>query len=183
MEFLRELRARFSFSPFGCSAVAIVLAAAVLLSAAPAGALTPAQAERAHALSLRLKCMCGGCDDTVGTCNHSGGAFAGPCATAQAELKEIDRRIDRGESDDLILQDFVQEYGPTVLISPPAKGFDWLVWIMPVLLPVLAFILVWEVVRRWRRRAELQPATAAGPPVSPELLARARHEAEKESDE
>jgi len=180
MEFLRELRARFSFFPFGWSAVAIVLAAMVLLSAAPARALSPAQAERAHALSLRLKCMCGGCDDTVGTCNHSGGAFAGPCATAQAELKEIDRRIERGESDDLILQDFVQEYGPTVLISPPAKGFDWLVWVMPVLLPVLAFILVWEVVRRWRRRAELEPVTASGPPVSPELLARARHEAEKD---
>lgn len=168
---------------FALSGIAVVLTAIVLLSAAPARALTPAQAVRAHALSLRLKCMCGGCDDTAGTCNHSGGAFAGPCATAQAELKEIDQRIERGESDDLILQDFVQEYGPTVLISPPAKGFDWLVWVMPVALPLLAFILVWEVVRRWRRRAELEPVAAAGPPVSPELLARARQEAEKESDE
>lgn len=165
-------------------AAGLLVAFLMIFTAAPAAnALTPAQAERAHSLSLRLKCMCGGCDDTVGTCNHSGGAFAGPCATAQAELKEIDQRISRGESDDLILQDFVQEYGPSVLVSPPAKGFDWLVWVMPVLLPVLAFALVWALVRRWRHRATLQPATVAGPPVSDELIARARREAERESDE
>lgn len=176
--------ARPSFAlHFGLAGSALLVTAIVLSAAAPVRALTPDQAERAHALSLRLKCMCGGCEDTVGTCNHSGGAFAGPCATAQAELKEIDRRIDRGESDDLILQDFVQEYGPGVLVSPPAKGFNWLVWVMPVLLPVLAFILVWEVVRRWRRRARLEPVAAVGPPVSDELLARARLEAEKDADE
>lgn len=168
----------------GLIAAGLLTALVALLIAAPnARALTPEQAERAHALSLRLKCMCGGCDDTAGTCNHSGGAFAGPCATAQAELKEIDQRITRGESDDLILQDFVQEYGPGVLVTPPAKGFNWLVWVMPVVLPILAFVLVWEIVRRWRRRATLEPAAAEGPPVSPELLARARREAEKESDE
>lgn len=155
----------------------------ILVSTPAASALTPEQAERAHALSLRLKCMCGGCDDTAGTCNHSGGAFAGPCATARAELKEIDQRIERGESDDLILQNFVQEYGPSVLVTPPARGFDWLVWVMPVALPLLAFMLVWEVVRRWRRRATVQPVAAAGPPVSEELIARARREAEKDSDE
>ncbi len=168
----------------GLLATGLLAGLSMILVAAPAAsALTPQQAERAHALSLRLKCMCGGCDDTAGTCNHSGGAFAGPCATARAELKEIDQRIERGESDDLILQDFVQEYGPSVLVTPPAKGFDWLVWIMPVALPLLALMLVWQVVRRWRRRASLQPAAAAGPPVSDDLIARARREAEKESDE
>jgi len=89
-------------------------------------------------------------------------------------LKEIDLRVSRGESDDLILQDFVQEYGPTVLISPPAKGFNWFVWVMPVVLPILALLLIWEVVRRWRRAAI---APASGPAISDELLARARREA------
>ncbi|HVB85038.1 MAG TPA: cytochrome c-type biogenesis protein CcmH [Candidatus Dormibacteraeota bacterium] len=178
-----ELRSLFlrrsAYLAFG-----LLLGLLMIFAAAPAAsALTPQQAERAHSLSLKLKCMCGGCDDTAGTCNHSGGAFAGPCATARAELKEIDQRISRGESDDLILQDFVQEYGPSVLVSPPAKGFDWLVWVMPVLLPLLAFALVWALVRRWRHRATLQPVAADGPPVSDELIARARREAEKESDE
>ncbi len=143
--------------------------------------LTPGQAARAKSLGKRVKCMCGGCDDAAGMCTHSGGAFAGPCDTAKAELKEIDARVARGDSDSLILQSFVQEYGPTVLIEPPKAGFDWLAWIMPVLFPIVALFLVWQVVRKWHRRAALAPAS--GPPISAEMMARARREADKESDE
>jgi cytochrome c-type biogenesis protein CcmH len=147
----------------------------------PAVQLTPSQAARAKSLGKRVKCMCGGCDDAAGMCTHSGGAFAGPCDTAKAELKEIDQRVARGDSDDLILQSFVQEYGPTVLIEPPKAGFDWLAWIMPIAFPIVAVLLVLLVVRRWHQRAALAPAS--GPPLSPELMERARREADKESDE
>ena len=157
------------------SALLVAIAVAFAPRASAQQNLTAPQTERAHEISLKLRCVCGGCNDTVGTCNHTGGAFSGPCDTAKGMLKEINLRVSRGESDDLILQDFVQEYGPTVLISPPAKGFNWFVWVMPVVLPILALLLIWEVVRRWRRRAVLAPAS--GPPVSDELLARARQEA------
>ena len=149
--------------------------------ATPAVQLTSAQTERAKSLGKRVKCMCGGCDDAAGMCTHSGGAFAGPCDTAKAELKEIDARVARGDSDDLILQSFVQEYGPTVLIEPPKSGFNWLAWIMPVLFPIVALLLVWQVVRRWHRRAALAPAS--GPPLSDDLMERARREADRETDE
>jgi cytochrome c-type biogenesis protein CcmH/NrfF len=129
-------------------------------------------------IGTHLKCMCGGCNDTVSSCNHSGGAFAGPCDTAKAMLKEIDQRVGRGESDDLILQDFVQEYGPTVLIEPPKAGFNLLAWVMPFALPIVAFVIVWFVVRRWRHRATL--AVASGPPISPELLANMQRVRETE---
>jgi cytochrome c-type biogenesis protein CcmH len=165
------------------AALALLAGALIFVPATPAQQtpeLSPDQAARAKAISLKLRCMCGGCNDTVGTCNHTGGAFSGPCDTAKAMRKEIDQRIARGESDDLILQDFVQEYGSEVLVTPPARGFNSLVWIAPVILPILAFILVWEVVRRWRRHAILLPE---GPAISPELLARARHEASEESHE
>jgi cytochrome c-type biogenesis protein CcmH/NrfF len=145
---------------------------------------SPSRAEdaaRAKALSKKVMCMCGGCNDTAGTCNHTGGAFSGPCDTAKAMQKEVAQRVDRGDSDDLILQSFVQEYGPTVLPDPPKKGFTWLVWIAPIAAPLIALFLIWEVVRRWRRRVELAPA--GGPAISPELLDRARREAGKESDE
>jgi cytochrome c-type biogenesis protein CcmH len=149
--------------------------------ATPTVQLTPEQAARAKSLGKRVKCMCGGCDDAAGLCTHSGGAFAGPCDTAKAELKEIDARVARGDSDSLILQSFVQEYGPTVLIEPPKSGFDWLAWIMPVAFPIVALFLVWQVLRKWHRRAALAPAS--GPPISAEMLERARREADKESDE
>jgi len=162
------------------AAVTFLLGAFVFLpgilaqeSSEPPPALTAVQVARSNALGLRLRCMCGGCNDTVGTCNHIGGAFSGPCDTAKAMRKEIDQRIVRGESDDLILQDFVQEYGAAVLVTPPAKGFNWLVWIAPIVLPIFAIALVAEVVRRWRRHKMLAPES---PAISPELLARARQE-------
>ena len=96
-------------------------------------------------------------------------------------LQELDQLVARNDSDDLILQAFVQEYGPTVLSEPPTKGFNWAAWIVPIVVPILALFLVWEVARRWRHRTALAPA--GGPAVSPELLARAQHEADKDSDE
>jgi cytochrome c-type biogenesis protein CcmH/NrfF len=157
----------------------VLLFAAMFLALAPASRAD--DSPRAKALSKKVMCMCGGCNDTAGTCNHTGGAFSGPCDTAKAMQKEVAQRVDRGDSDDLILQSFVQEYGPTVLPDPPKKGFTWLVWIAPIAAPLLALFLIWEVVRRWRRRVVLAPA--GGPAISPELLDRARREAGRESDE
>jgi cytochrome c-type biogenesis protein CcmH/NrfF len=158
---------------------AILLFTAIFLAFATSSRAE--DAARAKALSKKVMCMCGGCNDTAGTCNHTGGAFSGPCDTAKAMQKEVAQRVDRGDSDDLILQSFVQEYGPTVLPDPPKKGFTWLVWIAPIAAPLIALFLIWEVVRRWRRRMELAPA--GGPGISPELLDRARRESDKESDE
>jgi len=132
------------------------------------------QTARAKAIGQKLLCMCG-CKQGLIACNHVG------CTVSRAMLKEIDERVARGDSDDLILQSFVQEYGPTVLAEPPAKGFNWMAWVIPILAPLLALYIVWEVVRHWRRRAALAPA--GGPSVPAELLDRARHESEQESDE
>lgn len=137
-----------------------------------------AQDARARELGTKIMCMCGGCTDAAAKCTHSGGAFAGPCATAQNELKEVDQRISSGSSDDLILQSFVQEYGPTVLISPPAHGFDLWAWLMPVIALLIGLILASYVVLHWKRRAAVAPAAK----ISPELLSRVRHQAGGESD-
>jgi cytochrome c-type biogenesis protein CcmH len=125
---------------------------------------------RAKALNDRIMCMCGGCSDAAGKCTHSGGTFAGPCAFAQKKMKEVSDRVASGQSDDLILQSFVQEYGPTVLISPPAAGFDLWAWLMPILVSLGGIAVALLVVRRWKRRA------AAAPRVSSDLLARAQHD-------
>jgi cytochrome c-type biogenesis protein CcmH len=132
------------------------------------------QTERAKELGKKLICVCG-CNQILTACNHVG------CTYSHTMLKELDQAVARNESDDLTLQAFVQEYGPTVLAEPPAKGFDWAAWIVPVVVPLVALFILWEVVRRWRRRAVLAPA--GGPTISPDLLDRARREAGKESDE
>jgi len=143
-----------------------------LLALAP-----PSQAQetaRAKALGARMMCTCG-CNQVLTACNHVG------CTSSAAMLKELDQRIAGGGSDDLILQSFIQEYGLTVLVDPPKRGFTALVWIAPIVLPFFALYLIWELVRRWRHRAVLSPA--GGPPISPELLHRARSESDKDLDE
>jgi len=129
---------------------------------------------RAKALGQKLMCVCG-CNQILTACNHVG------CQYSHKMLQELDQLVARNDSDDLILQAFVQEYGPTVLAEPPTKGFDWAAWIVPIVAPLVAMFLVWQVVRRWRIRSQL--ATASGPDVSPELLARAKHEADDDSDD
>jgi cytochrome c-type biogenesis protein CcmH len=154
------------------NAAEVILFVALLLVLAPgAGAQS---SPRAKAIGQRLMCVCG-CNEVLTACNHVG------CTYSRTMLKELDAHIARGESDDLILQDFVQEYGPTVLVDPPKKGFTSLVWIAPIVLPILAFLLIWELAKRWKQRASL--LTAGGPKISPELLARARQESDKESNE
>jgi hypothetical protein len=158
------------------------VAAALALSFAVASLLPAparAQSDRAKNLGTKVMCMCGGCSDAAGKCTHMGGAFAGPCEAAQKELKEIDARIASGSSDDLILQSFVQEYGPTVLISPPAKGFDLWAWLMPAVMLLVGALLVVFVVSQWRRRAAVAPAAR----ISPEVLARVRHHMGGDSDD
>lgn len=132
------------------------------------------ETERAKILGQKLLCVCG-CNQILTACNHVG------CTYSHGMLKELDDRLARNEPDDLTIQAFVQEYGQTVLAAPPATGFNRAAWIMPIVVPLIALYLFFELVRRWRQRAAA--ATAAGPAVSPELLARARHEADKDDDE
>ena len=81
------------------------------------------QPDRAHRIGAKLRCMCNGYNDSVHGCYHISGAFSGPCDTALGMLKEIKEQISRGNSDDLIVQSFVQEYGQAVLMEPPHTGF------------------------------------------------------------
>ena len=101
-----------------------------------------AQDDRAHQIGRKVKCMCGGCNDTATTCFHVGGAFSGPCGKAKSMLKKIDEQVARGDSDDLILQSFVQEYGQVALIEPPHTGIGSLAWAMPVVYLVVGGVLV-----------------------------------------
>ncbi len=104
-----------------------------------------ASTSRGQSVGGKFMCMCG-CNQVLTQCNHVG------CTYSHAMLKEVDDRVARGDSDDLILQSFIQEYGLTVLVDPPKKGFTSLVWIAPIVAPFLALFLVWILVKRWRGR-------------------------------
>jgi cytochrome c-type biogenesis protein CcmH/NrfF len=162
--------------------VSVLTAASTALFVFP----TRAQDDRAHQVGKKLKCMCGGCNDTAATCYHVGGAFSGPCDTAKGMLKKIDQRIARGDSDDLIVQGFVQEFGQVALIEPPHSGIGRLAWAMPAIYLVVGGLLVVFVISRWRKRptrATQTPGAAPSVGISPELLEHARRRVAQETED
>jgi cytochrome c-type biogenesis protein CcmH len=123
------------------------------------------QSDRAKALSMRMMCVCG-CNQILGVCNHVG------CTYSHDMLKEIDTRVGRSESDDLIVQNFVQEYGAAVLLLPVAKGFNLWMWLMPIIAVIGGIVAVRFALVHWRQHAaEVTPSR-----VSADLIARARRE-------
>lgn len=124
------------------------------------------QTDRAKAVSRRLMCMCG-CGQVLGECNHIG------CPSRDPMIRDVDRKVASGVSDDLIVQGFVQQYGEKVLSEPPAHGFNWLAWLMPVFVTGAGFLVVRAVIARWHHPAATLPS---GPAPSDEMLARVRRE-------
>jgi cytochrome c-type biogenesis protein CcmH/NrfF len=97
---------------------------------------------------------------------------------AKAKLKEMNERIGRGESDKTILQAFVQEYGESALAAPPARGLNWFAYTFPAIAFAIGLALVMIVIRQWRHRLAVAPAS--GPAVSAEMLEHARRQIERE---
>ena len=63
-----------------------------------------------------------------------------------------------GKSPDEITGYFVDRYGEWILLEPTAEGFNWTVWLLPVVLLFggLAFVLM--TARRWVQRGQAQAA-------------------------
>src|SRR6202049_4192928 len=155
-----------------------------------ASALLPLHVEaqktdRAKALGTKLMCMCG-CGQILTQCNHINCPSAGPM------LKERDAHVAKGEADDLIVQDFIQEYGEKVLSAPPAHGFNSIAWYIPGVAFVLGLGIVGTLIRLWRQRDIARLAAVSGAPsvaatAATELLnaqrERARRQADRETDE
>jgi len=166
--------------------VATLLSVVGLWPLLPASADSPQPSDHVHRLGTKVRCMCGGCNDSAGTCYHVGGAFSGPCETAQSMLKTIEARLAKGDSDDLIVQSFVQEFGPAVLVEPPHSGFGGLAWWIPVLAFLVGLALVIVVISRWRKRLAPPPALAGAGgrhSVPQDLLERARAQAARDTED
>ena len=74
------------------------------------------------------------------------------CTYSDRMRGELVASLDRGENDDLTLQDFVQKYGPTVLAAPTGTGFNRMAWIMPFLALVLGLLTTILIVLAWKGR-------------------------------
>jgi cytochrome c-type biogenesis protein CcmH/NrfF len=156
----------------GISSRALATAAALTLFAAAICWIPLAHAqstEHAKQLGMKLMCMCG-CGQVLVQCNHIG------CPSSQPMLKELDAHIARGEADDLVLQDFIQQYGVAVLSSPPNTGFNRVAFLLPGVSFALGLGLILLVIAQWRRRKLAAPVHRANIPAGRTPLSREMRE-------
>ena len=131
-------------------------------------------ASRFNEIGHQMMCICG-CNQILLECNHVG------CPSSDSMRGELMAAVDRGDSDSLVEQSFVQKYGPTVLAAPTAKGFDRVAYIIPFVMLILGFGLIVLVIRAWKSRPE--PALADGlRPIAGAELDQFRDQARKETD-
>jgi cytochrome c-type biogenesis protein CcmH/NrfF len=95
---------------------------------------------RERSLTKRVFCNCG-CREVLAECSHA------ECNARTPLKREIASAILQGKSDDLILNDLGMKYGSTILVVPGFRGFNTLLWIVPIAAALIAGVsLVW---RRW----------------------------------
>jgi cytochrome c-type biogenesis protein CcmH len=162
---------KFELATLRRIAPAAALAVAVTFST---GMLQGQSSDRAKQLGSKLICMCG-CTQILTACNHVG------CKVSGAMLKTMDQRVASNESDDLILQSFVQEFGEAVLAEPPTHGFNSLAWAIPGIAFAFGLALVVVVIRHWRHSQVAVPSSGPAVDISPEMMARARREIDRET--
>jgi cytochrome c-type biogenesis protein CcmH/NrfF len=132
------------------------------------------QDARFQSLGHKIKCICS-CNQVLLECNHVG------CTYSDRMRGELASYVERGDSDDLTLQAFVQKYGPTVLIAPTNSGFNRVAWIMPYLVLLLGISTVVFVVRAWKMRPS--PIAGSSPaPASGHELESFREQARRETE-
>ncbi len=127
---------------------------------------------RFNDLGHKMMCKCG-CNQILLECNHVG------CTYSERMREELTAALQRGDSDDLVLQAFVQKYGATVLAAPTTTGFNRVAWIMPFAALGAGIFAVAYVVRLWKAR---QPAAAAPRPAVPAELDEYRQRARQETE-
>src|SRR5579862_480162 len=131
-------------------------------------------ATRFTEIGHRMMCICG-CNQILLECNHVG------CPASDGMRNELLAAVNRGDSDSLVEQSFVQKYGPTVLAAPTTKGFDRAAYIIPFAALIFGFGLIGLVIRSWKNRPA--PAIADGlVPVRGADLEQFRDQARKETD-
>jgi cytochrome c-type biogenesis protein CcmH len=90
----------------------------------------------------------------------------------------IAEKLAAGESEEQIIQYFVEQYGDRVLGAPPKQGFNLLVWVVPVVVLAAGLGLLLYFLRQWAGKRAAASVLAAGE-LPQEYLERLEEELEK----
>ena len=157
----------------GNSKLLLRIAQFVLIGALATGLMGAESDARFNKLGHELMCMCG-CNQILLECNHVG------CTYSDRMRNELAAGIERGDSDSLVLQSFVQKYGSISLAAPTTTGFNVVAWVTPFAVFVAAMIVTVWLVRLWKSRAVAHPVPQ--PALQAEELDELRKRARQETE-
>jgi len=156
------------------SRVAIMMFAALILLGArpdPASAQSarPVSDDVVHEIAAQLRCV---------VCQTLSVADS-PSEMASQMRAIIRERLAAGESPAEVQRYFVDRYGEWILLAPPRRGFNLLVWLLPLVAVALGLVTAGALVWRWthRRHGARTPPVA----VDPAMSERIRRELERGS--
>jgi len=146
-------------------------------------AATDVSDTRFNDLGHRMMCTCDaepaamgpkGCRQVLLECTHNN------CEASQRMRRELSAALRKGDTNDMVLDSFVKEYGTSVLVVPRMSDIPTRLWVLAfgVLLALAASIVLVFVRRRHSR-----PATATVPrsdsrDIDTELLRRVRQDSD-----
>jgi cytochrome c-type biogenesis protein CcmH len=137
---------------FLASAAVLMVVAAIWIAAMAASARPPTLDDRVNAVGSQLQCP---------ACQTGESVADSPSSIAASMRAVIREKLQRGESEQQVIQDFVSSYGEGIRLSPPMSGFTLLMWLAPVVMLLAGISVVLSVARRWRAMA---PAAEAPDP-------------------
>jgi cytochrome c-type biogenesis protein CcmH len=103
------------------------------------------------------------------------------CGTqACAQWRELIRlKLAEGWSESKIKQYFVDQYGDRVLSTPPARGLNWLVYLVPPLAILIGGLILYRALRSWKQPLPSVPAKRLAEKYDNEYIARLEDEIKK----
>jgi cytochrome c-type biogenesis protein CcmH len=116
--------------------------AGALLLASTAGAATVDESDletRTREVAKTLRCTVCQTENVW----ESGSPFA---QTVRANIRE---RLQQGQSPEEIRAYFLSRYGDYILMQPPTRGVNWIVWVGPFVLLAVGGVLLYRSLARW----------------------------------
>jgi cytochrome c-type biogenesis protein CcmH/NrfF len=84
-----------------------------------------------------------------------------PSGMAEEMRDLIREQLRSGKTPDEVAAYFVDRYGEWILLKPKAEGFNWTVWLLPVLMLAGGLLFVFMTARRWLEQGRAQAAALA----------------------
>jgi cytochrome c-type biogenesis protein CcmH len=133
-----------------------------------------------QAIEHRIHCTCG-CNLDVFTCRTTD--FT--CATSPAMHRAVMAKLDSNMSAAQVVAAFEAQYGQSILMQPPKRGFNWTAYVTPFIALGLGALVLGSFMRGWIRArpkdggAVAAAAEAPAQTSAPDELERLKRELEK----